>query len=105
MTIINKYLVPRGYAAITIFPFIIFSDMKKATQVRLNHENIHLRQQAELLIIFFYIWYVTDFVIQYLKYWDFTTAYMNIIFEKEAYKNEKKLNYLKKRKMFAFIRK
>jgi uncharacterized membrane protein len=105
MTIINKYLVPRGYAAITIFPFIIFKDMSKATQVRLNHENIHLRQQLELLIILFYIWYAFDFLIQYLKYGDVKTAYMNIIFEKEAYKNEKKLNYLKKRKLFAFIRK
>ncbi len=70
----------------------------------LNHERIHLRQQAELLIIPFYLWYVTEYFIRLIIYKNKRQAYRNISFEREAYTNENNLNYLNKRKLWALIK-
>ena len=80
-------------AAMAFYPFVILNSRVVATPELINHERIHLRQQLELLIIPFYIWYL----IEYYK-----KGYMNVSFEKEAYANDKNLNYLKKRRIFAF---
>lgn len=80
-------------AAMAFFPFVILNSKVKADPRLINHERIHLRQQLELLVIPFYIWYL----IEYYK-----KGYMNVSFEKEAYANDKDLNYLKKRSIFAF---
>jgi len=88
-----------------IFPFIFIHDQKMKENTRLiNHERIHLRQQIELLILPFYIWYVTEYCINRLRYKDAKTAYRNISFEREAYANESSLHYLKERKLWQFIR-
>lgn len=81
-------------SAMAFFPFIILNSKVVATPELINHERIHLRQQIELLIIPFYIWYL----IEYYK-----KSYYNVSFEKEAYSNDKNLKYLKKRRIFAFI--
>lgn len=104
MTITNKYLVPNGYAAITIYPFIIFKKREYMTSIVLNHEKIHLRQQLELLVLPFYIWYGVDFMVKYAKHRNWAMAYRNIIFEKEAYGNERDETYLQTRKMYAFLK-
>ncbi|MFJ1424990.1 hypothetical protein ACILD6_00015 [Capnocytophaga canimorsus] len=98
-----KWLVPKGYRAITLYPFIfvrVWADKDNA--VLINHERIHLRQQLELLVIFFYLWYLLDFLWKYAKYRNWNKAYRNIIFEREAYSNESDLQYLKTRKRFGF---
>ncbi|MFJ1473560.1 hypothetical protein ACILE9_04780 [Capnocytophaga cynodegmi] len=103
--IINHYLVPKGYSGITLFPFIFVNDKKTLENPYfLNHERIHLQQQKELLILPFYIWYAIDFIVKLFKYKKWEIAYKNIIFEREAYKNETNLNYLKERKLFNFLR-
>ncbi|WP_338152382.1 hypothetical protein [Psychroserpens jangbogonensis] len=68
-----------------------------------NHEKIHLRQQLELLIIVFYLWYSIEFLIRLLVYGNWKKAYKNISFEREAYVNEKDPNYLKLRPLWNFI--
>ena len=65
-----------------------------------HFHSIYLAQQRELLVIFFYIWYLIDFGIKYLKYKDKYRAYRNIIFEREAYENDNNLDYLKTRKIY-----
>ena len=91
--------------AITIFPFIFLIDRKlKKDKVLLNHERIHIRQQLELLIIPFYIWYLIEFLIKLLKYKSRNIAYLNISFEKEAYQNEHDFNYIKSKKVWSFIK-
>lgn len=86
-----------------MFPFILLRKKElKHNQILINHEKIHLRQQLELLIIPFYIWYLSEYYIKYLKYKDSERAYRNISFEKEAYKNDQNLNYLKSRKFWNF---
>ena len=82
-------------AAIAFFPFIICASTTEITPRLINHERIHLRQQLEMLILPFYIWYLIAY---------YRKGYMNVSFEKEAYSNENNLNYLKNRSIFAFIK-
>ena len=88
-----------------MFPFILLRKKElRYNQILINHEKIHLRQQLELLIIPFYIWYLSEYYIRYLKYKNADLAYRNISFEKEAYENDQNLNYLKNRKLWRFIK-
>jgi hypothetical protein len=55
IVLVFKYLIPKGFRGITLFPFIIlFSSKEKQNHVLLNHEKIHIRQQLELLILPFF---------------------------------------------------
>ena len=105
MILVSKYLVPNGYLGITIFPFVFLKyGSSKKDNVLVNHEKIHLKQQLEILILPFFIWYLIEFIIRLLQYKKWHLAYQNISFEREAYKNEKDLDYLKSRSFFSFIR-
>jgi hypothetical protein len=97
------FLVPNGYRSITLFPFIfIRSASDAADRVLLNHERIHLRQQAELLVLPFYIWYAVEFLIRYAEYRNGHAAYRNISFEREAYAHESDSGYGSRRRAWAF---
>ena len=88
-----------------IFPFILLRDRRmKDNHILINHERIHLLQQAELLIIPFYLWYVMEYLMRLAVYRNKKEAYHNISFEREAYSNEKNLNYLKNRSFWGFIK-
>ena len=103
--IVSKYLIPKGYAGMTVFPFIILkSNYYLENKTTVNHEKIHIRQQLELLILPFYVLYFLNLFINYIKYKNFQMAYHNIIFEREAYANEKNLDYLKSRSFWSFIK-
>lgn len=104
MIFISKYLVPKGFAGITLFPFIFLRKKTlKENKNLINHEKIHLKQQLELLLIFFYIFYGLEFVIKFLKYKNRYSTYKNLSFEREAYINEDNLHYIKTRKLWSFI--
>lgn len=105
IVIASKYLVPKGYAAIAVYPFILVRDNRLKQHNRLlNHERIHLRQQAELLVIPFFIIYITEYIIRFIKYRNHHTAYKHISFEREAYSNENNIYYLTNRPLWNFIR-
>ena len=88
-----------------LFPFILVKTAKcKSDKFLLNHEKIHLRQQLELLIVPFYLLYLTNYLFNRLKYDDHHTAYRNIIFEKEAFNNERNLGYLAKGNWFGWLK-
>lgn len=70
----------------------------------INHEKIHTRQEKEMLFIPFYIFYVVEWLIKLTKYKNRHKAYMNISFEREAYKNGDDLTYLKRRKPYAWTK-
>ena len=86
--------------AITLYPFIIARAPLGITTY--NHESIHLVQQRELYIIGFYILYVWYWLKARFKGLSGSEAYYDIPFEKEAYKNEKDLKYIKSRKKHAW---
>jgi hypothetical protein len=102
--IVAKYLIPKGYRGMTLFPFVLVKyDFDKGNKVFVNHEKIHLRQQLEMLVFPFYIWYVLEFLIRLIQYKNKDLAYRNISFEREAYSNETDMNYLKNRSFFQFL--
>nr|WP_298897469.1 hypothetical protein [uncultured Psychroserpens sp.] len=104
MVLISKYLVPKGYVGITIFPFVFLKyNYLKTNETLLNHERIHLRQQLEMLVFPFYIFYVVEFLIRWIRLRNWNKAYRRISFEKEAYTQEKNLDYLKSRPFFGFV--
>lgn len=105
MIFISKYMVPKGYTGIAIFPFIFLKYRSlKEDIVLLNHEKIHLRQQLELLIVPFYILYFLEFFVRFIGCRNWQQAYRNISFEREVFINEKDLNYLKSRPFWNFLK-
>ncbi len=87
-----------------IWPFLLVSDKKNIEDpVFMNHERIHVRQQLEMLLIPFFLWYGIEYLILRLKY-NHDRAYRNIVFEREAYAMEYNLDYLKSRKIWSFTR-
>ena len=105
MVFISKYLVPKGYTGIAIFPFVFLkSKALKLNSVLINHEKIHLRQQLELLVLPFYIFYIIEFLLKLVQYKSWQKAYRNISFEREAYFNEADLEYLNNRPFWSFLK-
>jgi hypothetical protein len=103
--IVTKYLIPKGYRGLALFPFVFVKhQFDKENSVFVNHERIHLRQQLEFLIIPFFIWYILEFFVRWIQYKNLDLAYRNISFEREAYANEKNLDYLKRRVFWAFLK-
>jgi hypothetical protein len=103
--IVFKFLTPRGFRGLTFYPFVFLADKDdKLNEVFINHEKIHIRQQLELLIVPFYLWYFTEYLIRLLQFRNRKKAYYAISFEREAYANEKDLEYLKSRSFWRFMR-
>ena len=103
--IVSRFLVPKGFGGLTIFPFILLGNKSHAIDlVYVNHEKIHIRQQLEMLIIPFFIWYGVEFLIRLIQHKTKADAYKNISFEREAYKNEKDPDYLKRRPFWNFLK-
>jgi len=86
--------------AITLWPFIFFRD--DGNDITLQHESIHIKQQTELLVLFFYILYVWDWIVGMIKYRDGAVSYRMIRFEQEAYENEHDPAYLDNRQPYAW---
>ncbi|PIB30490.1 hypothetical protein BFP77_04380 [Maribacter sp. 4U21] len=105
MILVFKHFFYKNYVGLSLWPFIFLkSNSLKEDAVLINHEKIHLRQQQELLLLPFYILYMTEWLLRSLLYLDTYRAYQNISFEREAYANENQLNYLTQRKPFSFIK-
>jgi hypothetical protein len=102
--IVTKYLIPKGFRGLTIFPFVFAKNqMDLENEFFINHERIHLRQQLEMLVIPFFLWYLIEFLLRIVQFRNFDVAYLNISFEKEAYTKEKNLDYLNKRRFWGFL--
>lgn len=101
--IVSRYLIPKGYRGITLFPFVILKNsLDRQNRVLVNHEKIHIRQQLEFLIIPFFLWYFVEYGLRLIQYKNKNVAYRNISFEREAYSNEFNLDYIKNRKLWDF---
>ena len=94
-----------GFAsAITLFPFVLIGQNTSLNRRLVIHERIHLRQQAEMLVIPFYIWYLLEYLIHLLRFKNGYKAYRNISFEKEAYIHEDDQTYLEHRRYWSWYR-
>lgn len=98
-----KYFVVGHASGITLWPFVIVRDDRLSKNPRLlNHEKIHLRQQIEMCIVFFYIWYLFEYFIWLIIYRKHYKAYRRISFEREAFDNDRDFDYLKNRRFWGF---
>src|SRR4051812_16315159 len=92
-------------SGMALFPFILVqSERLKHDRVVINHERIHIRQQAELLVLPFYLLYLLNYLVNMVVYRHHNKAYMNIVFEREAYANEADPAYLYQRKWYNWGR-
>ena len=105
--ILKRFSLFMDIAGIALFPFVILKDSYKRlessarTQRIIRHESIHIKQQLELLVLPFYVWY---FVEWFIRLFGKGSAYRNISFEREAKANENDNQYLKTRKLFSFLK-
>lgn len=101
--IVNKYILAGRFEGIVLWPFIFVRNKSlKKDPLFMNHERIHIRQQLELLIVFFFILYFFEYFYRLIRYRNSYTAYSKLSFEREAYANERNADYLKNRKFWAF---
>lgn len=101
MKIIYNNLIPfKGFTAINLFGILFVRKGVKVSEEMINHEAIHTVQMKEMLYVFFYVWYVIEWIVRLFKNGD---AYRNISFEREAYANENNRDYLTNRKMYNWI--
>lgn len=114
MKVIKTTWFPFGkYDAIALYPFIFIKG--KQTDRIVNHEKIHLAQQAELLLLGFYLLYVIFYVWKFLYHafsnWELSfvqvcdKAYRENPLEVEAYANERNGDYLSNRSRYAWLKK
>lgn len=129
-TVIYNNIIPfKGSKAVTIWPLIFARKSAKwLKDYEENHENIHLRQQLEVLVMsamiilmavlsldlsrwwmftsfgVYYTWYGLEWLIRLAVYRDAHMAYRNIAVEQEAYLNERDMTYLNQRKAFVWVR-
>jgi hypothetical protein len=103
--LVTKYLIPKGYRGLAVFPFVFVKyRLDKENGTFVNHERIHLRQQLEMLVIPFFIWYFMEFLIRFMQFKKWSLAYQNISFERESHANENDFEYLNQRSFFAFLK-
>jgi len=88
-----------------LFPFILVKEKaSKFDEAVIRHEIIHLRQQLELLVLPFYVFYLINYLYNRTIFNNHHQAYMNIVFEREAYANDAFPDYLSSRNLFSWIR-
>ena len=99
----SSWFPPKGYAAIMLVRWLIVRKGGAITSRLINHEETHQKQQLEMLVVFFFLWYGLEFVFRLFQYWNWSKAYRNVSFEREAYANQDNISYLPSRKRFAWF--
>ena len=101
--IIKSFLIPK-HTCVNLVGTYWTRDKSWIDKYVVNHERIHTRQQKELLFIPFYIFYILEWLLRLLQYRNQNKAYMNISFEREAYRYGHDLEYLQRRKAFSWVK-
>ncbi len=104
--IYNSKIIPlKGFRCTNLFGILFVRGNFPLMNSTINHESIHTVQWKELLYIGFLLWYCIEWLIRFigngLKGHE---AYRNLSFEKEAYANMNKPDYLTTRKPFCFVK-
>ena len=101
--IYNKIIPFGNYAVINIFG-LLFTKLKILNKYAINHESIHTEQMKELGYIFFYLWYIVEYLLIRLFHKKQGDTYSDVSFEEEAHRNDQNLEYLKTRKRYAWLK-
>ena len=102
--VVNNLIPFKGYTAMTVWPFLFIRKGVKVSDKLIRHEEIHATQQKEMLIVFFYVWYVMEWLVRCLMYCNMKAAYKNVSFEREAKTNETNAAYLEERRLFSWVK-
>ena len=103
MKIVRNDIIPfKGYKAINIFGILFVRGDAVISSTDINHEEIHTAQMKEMLYVFFYLWYVVEWLVRLVQCRDTKKAYRNISLEREAYANQSDIGYLQERKLWAW---
>lgn len=103
MKIVHSKYIPFGtYTAINLFGIIVIRRGRHLGWTGIHHEMIHSRQQAELLWVGFYLWYLVEWLVRFVILRNTFKAYSQISFEREAYAKQNEIGYLKKRKAYSW---
>lgn len=98
-----RFFAGKFVNAMALWPFILVKNLAtKESQVIIHHEQIHIRQQLEMLVVPFYLVYLGFYFFYRLKGNPHLQAYLRIPFEKEAYCEESNFDYLDKRKFWGW---
>jgi len=100
----NNILPPRGFNAINLFGVIFTRSETPLSEKTRRHEAIHTAQMREMMFVFFYLWYVFEWLFRLIQYRNRMEAYHNISFEREAYANDNRMFYLEKRRRYSFFK-
>lgn len=98
MKVIYNNIIPfKGYKAINLFGLVF---------VRKGAKFIHSKQMAEMLWIFFYLWYGIEYLIIlcFAKWNKQNERYHDVSFEEEAHNNDSNLDYISTRKHYAWFK-
>lgn len=102
MKVVRNNIIPfKGFAAINLFGILFVRKEARLSARMVNHECIHTAQMKEMLYIFFYLWYVVEWIARLFMPGN---AYRNISFEREAYGNQDNGTYLRDRKRYAWVK-
>lgn len=105
MKVIRNNVLPfKGFSGINLFGVLFVRKNAIVSDRMLNHEKIHTAQMKEMCYVFFYLWYVIEWLIRLIQMKDAHKAYRWISFEVEAYGNELDQNYLKSRKPWSWTK-
>lgn len=99
----NRYLPPKGFAAINLFG-VVFTRRVRLSNKTIRHEAIHTAQMRELRYVGFYVWYGVEWLFRLAQLCHAKRAYRNISFEREARANDRNESYLIDRKRFSFFK-
>ena len=100
----NSLIPFEGYKAFTFYKWIFTRKGVELTQVDFTHEGIHLKQEVELLVFIFYIWYAIEYLIKLLCTFDHKRVYRSICFEQEAYGHEDDVKWPDQRPEYYWLR-
>ena len=100
----NKYFPLKGYEAMTVWPFIFIRKGCDIDEKDLRHERIHGRQQLEMLILPFFLWYGIEWLIRLILYRNRDDAYYNISFEQDAYMHQYNIGYPKNYRWYEWVK-
>ena len=97
----GKMIGSPNLKGVPILFWIIVRENSKPWVIR--HEEIHLRQRLELLIVPYEILYLIEWIIRRV-FRGTKNANKKTIFEKEAYDNDGYLLYIENRKPYAWFK-
>jgi hypothetical protein len=103
---LSHWMLGHHYRVMCVWPvlFVRPGEQLPLQRQTLVHEQIHVRQQLEMLWVLFFIWYGFEFLVRLLKHRSRHTAYSALSHEKEAHAHDTDNDYLKKRKLFAWVK-